>query len=50
MKAVAAIVLMTVVVCIVGCTKPDGPNNGGTMETEETITVEAIMAVETEVV
>ena len=29
MKAIAAIMLMTVVVCIAGCTKPDGPNNGG---------------------
>ena len=28
MKAVAALMLMTVVVCIAGCTKPDGPNNG----------------------
>ena len=29
MKAVAAIMLMTAVACIAGCTKPDEPNNGG---------------------
>ena len=28
-KAVAAIMLMTAVSCIAGCTKPDEPNNGG---------------------
>ena len=29
MKAVAALLLMTAVVCAAGCTKPDEPNNGG---------------------
>ena len=29
MKAVAALMLMTAVVCAAGCTKPDEPNNGG---------------------
>ena len=29
MKAVAALMLMTAVVCATGCTKNDGPNNGG---------------------
>ena len=29
MKTVAALMLMTAVVCAAGCTKPDEPNNGG---------------------